>query len=360
MLYNDSYARGIGNEHPHLLGRSAREHWGELWDDARPLLDSVYERGQTISTRECPFSPERSGSPEFVSCDTTYSPVRDEDGAIAGILCIINEARERVQSEARQRQAEAILRESEEKYRTKTDIEQLEQLEQQKNVFLGVVSHELKTPVTSAQAFSEVLEQRFRRAGDEKNAVLLGKIRVQMNKLTLLIRDLLDLSRFDAGKLQFHEESFPFDALVDDIIEEVQSTTTTHHIQGEGETSATIFGDREHIGQVLTNLLTNAVKYSPDATKVIVTISHTQHEVMLCVQDFGIGIARDRLPHVFERFFRETGAQEETFPGLGLGLYIAAEFIRQQCGTIWATSDKGSGSTFCFRLPLQRARSDHP
>ncbi|HZS76463.1 MAG TPA: ATP-binding protein [Ktedonobacteraceae bacterium] len=101
--------------------------------------------------------------------------------------------------------------------------------------------------------------------------------------------------------------------------------------------------------------LTNAVKYSPDATTVIVTISCTRQEVTLCVRDFGIGIAKERLPHVFERFFRETGTHEETFPGLGLGLYVSAEIIRRQGGNIWAESEKGSGSTFCFSLPLQRA-----
>ncbi|HYX51714.1 MAG TPA: ATP-binding protein, partial [Ktedonobacteraceae bacterium] len=111
------------------------------------------------------------------------------------------------------------------------------------------------------------------------------------------------------------------------------------------------------IGQVLTNLLTNAIKYSPKATKVVVSSSCTQQEVTLCVRDFGIGIAREKLPHVFERFFRETGAREETFPGLGLGLYVSAEILRRQGGKIWVESEKGHGSTFCFSLPIQSKKS---
>ena len=235
------------------------------------------------------------------------------------------------------------------------DTTERKQMEQQKNDFLGMVSHELKTPVTSAKAFAEVLENRFRKAGDEKNAVLLGKMHAQMDKLTLLIGDLLEITRIEAGKLQFHEDFFAFDDLVEDIIEEVQRTTT-HTIQREGTTSAMVYGDRDRIGQVLINLLTNAIKYSPNATRVVVTSLCTQHEITLCVQDFGIGIARDKLPHVFERFFREDGPREETFPGIGLGLYISAEILQRQGGKIWAESEKGHGSTFCFSLPLQDSK----
>jgi len=219
-----------------------------------------------------------------------------------------------------------------------------------------VVSHELKTPVTSAKAFAEVLENRFRKAGDERSAILLDKMRAQMDKLTLLIRDLLDVTRIEAGKLQFHEDFFAFDELVENIIEEVQRTTS-HSIRREGTTGTTVYGDRERIGQVITNLLTNAIKYSPNASTVVVTSSHIEQEVKLCVQDFGIGIDRDRLPHVFERFFRESGPREDTFPGLGLGLYVASEIISRQGGRIWAESEKGQGSTFCFTLPLQGSKN---
>ena len=245
-------------------------------------------------------------------------------------------------------------------YGTKTDIEQLKQLEQQRSTFLGVVSHELRTPVTSAKGYAEVLESRFHKAGDEKSALLLTKLSTQMDKLTLLISDLLDVTRLEAGKLQFHEAYFTFDDLVADILEEVQRTTSTHTIQRQGTTNATVYGDRDRIGQVLTNLLTNAIKYSPNATTVVVTSSCTEQEVTLCVQDSGIGIAKDKLPHVFERFFRETGAREETFPGLGLGLYVASEIIQRQGGKIWAESEKGRCSTFCFALPLVTSPAHEP
>ena len=241
-------------------------------------------------------------------------------------------------------------------FKTKTDIEQLKQLERQRTDFLGVVGHELKTPVTSARAFAEVLENRFRKAGDERTATLLDKIRAQMDKLTNLIADLLDVTKIEAGKLQFHEDFFAFDSLVDDILEEVQRTTT-HTLERKGTTSATVYGDRERIGQVITNLLTNAIKYSPNASRVVVTTLSSEQEVTLCVQDFGIGIAGDKLPHVFERFYRETGAREDTFAGLGLGLYVTSEIISRQGGRIWVESEKDQGSTFCFALPLQGSKN---
>jgi PAS domain S-box-containing protein/excisionase family DNA binding protein len=238
-------------------------------------------------------------------------------------------------------------------YGTKTDIEQLKQLDQQKNDFLGVVSHELKTPVTSAKAFAEVLESRAHRAGDEGSALLLGKLGAQMDKLIRLIGDLLDITRLDAGKLSFYEALFSFDELVDAIHEEVQRTTT-HVIEKEGRTGKMVYGDRERLGQVMSNLLTNAIKYSPDAMQVVMSSTATEQEVTFCVQDFGIGIARDKVPHVFERFFRENEGREDTFAGLGLGLYVSAQIIERQGGRMWVDSEKGVGSTFCFRVPLQR------
>ncbi|GLV59242.1 hypothetical protein KDH_60690 [Dictyobacter sp. S3.2.2.5] len=241
-------------------------------------------------------------------------------------------------------------------YGTKTDIEQMKQLDQQKSHFLNIVSHELKTPITSTKAFAELIERRFRKDGDERNAALLAKMNTQMKKLTFLISDLLNVTRLDTGKLNLHEAEFAFDELVEEIIEEIQQTTA-HSILREGATNTTIYGDRERIGQVITNLLTNAIKYSPHKKEVIVTSSRTSREIQFCVQDFGIGIATDKLPHVFERFFRESGVYEDTYPGLGLGLYISSEIIQRHGGRIWAESDKGTGSTFCFTLTVPGARS---
>jgi PAS domain S-box-containing protein len=229
------------------------------------------------------------------------------------------------------------------------DITTRKQLESQKDDFMAIVSHELKTPVTSIKAFTQVLQNRFTRVGDGKSALLLGKMDAQINKLTSLIRDLLDVTKIEGGQLQFNEDFFSFDELVDDVIEEIQRSANKHPIEKQGATKKTIYGDKDRIEQVITNFLTNAIKYSPHAGKIIVKSFFEKGYVTLCVQDFGVGIPKESQQQVFERFYRVSG--NETIPGIGLGLYISAEIIRRQRGTIWVESELGKGSTFCFSLP---------
>ena len=233
---------------------------------------------------------------------------------------------------------------------TNTDIDDQKRLERQKDDFIAIVSHELKTPVTSIKAFNQVLQNRFIRAGDEKSAVLLGKMDAQINKLTSLITDLLDVTKIEEGQLQFNENFFSFDQLVDEVVEEIQRSVNKHTIEKQGATTKTIYGDKDRIEQVIINFLTNAIKYSPHASKIIVKSFFEHDRVTLCVQDFGIGIPEEKQQQVFERFYRVSG--NETVPGIGLGLYISAEIIRRQRGTIWVESEQGKGATFCFSLPV--------
>lgn len=221
-----------------------------------------------------------------------------------------------------------------------------------RNNFISIASHELKTPVTSIKAFTQVLERHFAKRGDLFTSQMLDKMDQQINKLTLLISDLLDVSRIEAGKLQLRSEKYSLDELVKEVVEEVQRTADEHKIVIKGSIKQTLVGDRERIGQVLTNFLTNAIKYSPSSQQIIVTLKNRGHKAICCVQDFGIGIAKLNLPRVFERFFRATGQKEDTYPGLGLGLHICAEIIKRQHGRIWVKSEVGKGSTFYFSLPI--------
>lgn len=232
------------------------------------------------------------------------------------------------------------------------DITIRKHLESQKDDFMGIVSHELKTPVTSIKAFTQVLQHRFAQAGDEKSTALLGKMDAQINKLTSLIGDLLDVTKIEGNHLQFNEDFFPFDELVSEIVEEIQRTTQKHTIETVGRTQQTVFGDRDRIGQVISNMLTNAIKYSPHTEKIIVRTMAEEKNVTLCVQDFGVGIPEERQQQIFERFYRVSG--NDTIPGIGLGLYISAEIIKRQHGKMWVESEQGKGSTFCFRLPVQK------
>ncbi|MHA4895737.1 PAS domain S-box protein [Pedobacter sp. PWIIR3] len=239
-------------------------------------------------------------------------------------------------------------------YGTNTDITQQKELEKQKDNFLGVASHELKTPVTSIKAYAQVLEMTLKRSGDLKNAALMTKMDKQINRLTSLIGDLLDVTKINSGRLQLANEPFDFNQLVEEITDDMQLTAERHQIKKELSFKGTVTGDRERICQVIVNLLSNAIKYSPDANQIIVYTEDHGAEVQLCVQDFGIGLTRDKQDHVFEQFYRVSGTKEHTFPGLGLGLYISSEIVNQLGGRIWVNSIAGKGSTFCFSIPVNQ------
>ncbi|KQR65306.1 PAS domain-containing protein [Pedobacter sp. Leaf176] len=239
-------------------------------------------------------------------------------------------------------------------YGTNTDVHHQKELEKQKDDFLGIASHELKTPVTSLKAYSQVLEAMFKRSGDLKNAEFLSRMNKQVDRLTNLIGDLLDVTKINAGRLQFNHSMFDFNEMVEEVIEDVQRTSAKHIINKNLKFKRAIFGDRERVCQVVTNLLTNAVKYSPDANEVVIYTEDHEEHVRVCVQDYGIGISSEKKDHVFEQFYRVSGNKEHTFPGLGLGLYISSEIVKRLKGKIWVNSVEGKGSTFCFSIPVKQ------
>jgi PAS domain S-box-containing protein len=233
------------------------------------------------------------------------------------------------------------------------DITERKKLEQQKEEFIGIASHELKTPVTSIKAYAQILHQHFIETEDMQSAKLVDKMNHQIDRLTKLIIDLLDVTKISAGQLQFKEEEFDLNELIKEIVGEMQHTTLKHNIIMQLHDSPKIMGDRERTGQVFTNLLSNAIKYSPEADKIIVSATPEQGEVIICVQDFGIGMTEEMQKKVFQRFFRVMETTKNTYPGLGLGLYIAAEIVKRQGGRVWVNSRIGEGSSFCFSLPVK-------
>lgn len=235
---------------------------------------------------------------------------------------------------------------------TVLDITERKFLEQQKDDFLGIASHELKTPVTSIKGNVQVLEHTLRSKGDAHAANQLQKVDRQINKLVSLINDLLDVTKIETGKMLFTREDFDFDELVDEVVKSMQFVSVNHILKRTGDTyKAIVNGDRNRIEQVITNLISNAIKYSPGADKVIVNTSIGQGVVNLSVQDFGPGLSSEHLNKVFDRFYRVSGANNWA-SGLGLGLYISAEIVGKHNGKIWVESILNEGSTFYVSLPL--------
>lgn len=232
-----------------------------------------------------------------------------------------------------------------------TDIHELKALQKQKEDFIGIASHELKTPVTSLRVYTEIMQEKFEAAGNGEYAAFMGKMNVQVDRLTDLIHDLLDTTRIADGQLPLKLEPFDLNVLINERVEEIQRLSARHRLQFYPDGTVLITADRERISQVLTNLLSNAVKYSPQGGNVLISTGSTPDGVTVTVADKGIGIPEQAKDHVFDRFYRVHSAQTQTYPGLGLGLYISSEIIRRHGGKIAVESREGEGATFHFSIP---------
>jgi len=232
---------------------------------------------------------------------------------------------------------------------TFTDIDDFKQLQTQKDNFLGIASHELKTPLTSLKIYTQFIEKNLVRQNDLKNAQVARRMDDQIDLLTNLISDLLDVTKIQNGKIQLNESEFDFDQLAEEIVVE-QQMTARHKITFHHSEVGNVFADRHRISQVMSNLISNAVKYSPDADEVIVSTQLIGNNVKFCVRDFGIGIPEDKQNKVFEQYYRVSSSKEHTISGLGLGLYISSEIIKRTGGRIYVSSIEEKGSDFCFEI----------
>lgn len=233
---------------------------------------------------------------------------------------------------------------------TVMDITALKQLQQQKDDFISIASHELKTPLTSLKASLQLLERM-----KANPTALLPRLIVQcnrsMDKISELVEELLNVTRINEGKVILNKKTFNLAHMVDECCSHVLQLGT-HDLVVEGETNLEITADENRVQQVVANFISNAIKYAPQSRQIFLTIEHTIHAVRVSVRDTGPGIPAEKLPHLFERYYRvdPKGIQAS---GLGLGLYISADIIERHGGKIGVESEEGVGSTFWFTLPDQ-------
>lgn len=234
------------------------------------------------------------------------------------------------------------------------DIVREKDLERNKNEFISIASHELKTPITAIKAFSQILEKRLKPGNDKINANCVANINSQVDRITLLINDLLNVSRIEAGKLVLNKKKFAINDLIIKVVNDFQYYSNNHKIIRKGNTDKQVFADEERINEVLINLITNAIKYSPREKKIIVGVSEKMNELLISVQDYGIGIPKKDQKKIFERFYRTTISEENKIIGFGLGLYISSVIIKRHLGKIWVECPKPKGSIFRFTLPVEK------
>jgi len=232
------------------------------------------------------------------------------------------------------------------------DISEEKYIEKQKDEFISIASHELKMPVTSIRAYADLLLESFKAKKDNGSVELVDKLRAQTERLTYLVRDLLDVSKITNGQLLLKKISFDVNELITEITVALQATSPGHRIILKLHPGLRhIRADQERLGQVLSNLLSNAIKYSPDDSEVVISSAGDDQFLKVSVQDRGFGMSPETQKRVFSRFYRAHDELIRAAQGLGLGLYISAEIIRQHGGEITFKSELGKGSVFTVHLP---------
>lgn len=230
-------------------------------------------------------------------------------------------------------------------------FEEVKSVSAKKDEFIALASHELKTPLTSIKGYLQILG---RSVSDNVGKIFIDKMINQVEKLNSLVTDLFDVSKIEAGKLQFNFELFDLNKLLEDNLETFHYTVQSHRIVPGQEAGAVwVNADKQRIEQVIVNLVTNAIKYSPHADTVYVRLYHTEKHACLEVRDEGIGLSAAQQQQIFTRFYRAEGTHD--IPGLGLGLYLSKEIMDRHRGSLTVTSEPGKGSAFLCTLPLATA-----
>lgn len=230
------------------------------------------------------------------------------------------------------------------------DITEQKQDEQRKNDFIGMVSHELKTPLTSLSGYIQLLQVKAKKADDGFASMALDKAGKQVSKMSSMINGFLNISRLESGKILLDKHIFRLDELVESNIEETRLTGSGHTISYPLMEEITVFADQDKIGNVISNILSNAVKYAPNNKNIEVNCTVVDDMAQISVRDEGMGIEKEDLDKLFERYYRVENSH--TIAGFGIGLYLSAEIIERHNGKIWVESELGKGSTFYFTLPL--------
>lgn len=322
-LSPDMYASTFGKWICHADGRT-------IPDEEHPVRRAL--RGEIVTNYHVMVRGDEPVQARYLR--VSAAPIREQPGMITGTVMIAS------------------------------DITDLYRLERQKDEFLVAASHELKTPITAIKGLVQNTILRLSRKGNIDEAARLQRVDIQINRLTQIVRDLLDISRIQAGRLEMNFKQLDLSELVQQACEAMQLTTPKHAIRfsNEAATPLIVNGDPERLEQVFTNLLSNAIKYSPAGGVIEVVARRTGSEALIGVRDFGLGIPAEDRAQLFSRFHRAGNITKHRITGFGIGLYISREVVQAHAGRIWLddsatrpdeTLDPGAcGSLFCVALPL--------
>ncbi|HEX3383797.1 MAG TPA: PAS domain S-box protein, partial [Mucilaginibacter sp.] len=318
--WNASAERIFGYTEKEMIGEPILKIIPQDRLDEEPLILERLGRGERVDHFE---TKRMTKDGKLLDISLTISPIRDGEGNIIG--------------------ASKIAR----------DISEQKRDEQRKNDFIGMVSHELKTPLTSLTAVVQLLQIKLKGHDDTFVANSMKNAGRQVKKMADLINGFLNISRLESGKMPMIKREFVLNDLIKENIEETRLMGPDHNIQFHCGEHMIVYADRDKIGSVVLNLLNNAVKYSAKASRIDVNCKIINNRVQITVQDQGIGIEPNDLEKLFDRYYRVESVETQHISGFGIGLYLSSEIIKQHGGNIWAESEPGKGSAFHFALPLK-------
>jgi two-component system CheB/CheR fusion protein len=330
---NNAFIEFYGDRN--YIGRSSVDMHPELqFEKIREMEQHVLQTGETLVAKT--FLVQRPDEHNEISdywFDMIFTPVFTTDGVIDGIAFFGFDVTDLLKAQ-----------------------QATKDLMQRKDEFMSIASHELKTPITSIQGFLQLaLKLAKKSQSGDQMLNFIEKANRQLVNLTALVNDLLDVTKIQAGKMQFNYGEFNVREMLEECIEDIQNTGK-HQVVIQHADDVQVYADQHRIEQVVNNFLSNAIKYSPDHKMVIVFTAIVGNELRVTVKDFGLGIPSDKTEQVFDRFFRVNDTSS-MISGLGLGLYISSEIVHRHGGTIGVDSVIDEGSEFWFQIPLNGEQS---
>lgn len=320
--WNNSAERTFGYTSDEMIGQPILKLIPEDRKEEEVQILSRLRRGERVEHFE---TKRLTKNGNLIDVSLTISPVKDAQGHIIGLSKIAR------------------------------DITEKKQEEQRKNDFVAMVSHELKTPLTTITAYIQLLAEKAKASSDVFSLNALSRSELQAKKMAYMIRDFLSLAKLEDAKIQVNKENFELATLIEETANDPQFHTTKHVIQLDCKQKAMVHADKDKIGQVLINLITNAIKYSPDGGNITIGYSVKGNKAEIYVKDQGIGIEPMHQAKLFDRFYRVSNENMKTASGFGIGLYLVAEILRYHNTEVKVSSKLGTGSVFYFTLELLTA-----
>jgi signal transduction histidine kinase len=326
LFYNDACISLLGSQkHPAVLGKSGREAWSEIWATIGPMIETAMATGAASWSQDIPLFVERQVAKQEVDVTFSFSPIFDGDGQVGGLFCACTEM-----------PADRIGRHAAESNRVKDE-------------FIAMLGHELRNPLSPIVTAVQLLRMRGQQSRE------LAVIERQTNHLVRLVDDLLDISRITRGKIELRKQRLELASVVARGVEMASPLFEQRRQRLEVDVATEglgVEGDQERLAQIVSNLLTNASKYSEPHTSIRIRASRKGSAIELCVKDEGIGIPAGMLDRVFDMFVQQPQASDRSKGGLGLGLAIVRSLVTLHGGHVRATSSGvGQGSEFIVELP---------